>query len=848
MATSYDKSQCSYGTACWYLDDEKHCQKFEHPSYCSQKGSCENMEEDHLNKFCHVPLCEYGKKCLYFQKRDKKHCTSLRHCQPRCPYGNLCAHFHDQKHFNEEKHPFPCPCPLTPFHCPFYIELSEAMDMSSVSIKSQEHCLQYGHVCRFGRHCQNKAPLHHEKSIHIARYLCPYDGKCRKVHQEEHLNSYTHSNVADIRRVCTDGDQCSQLRKFEHTIRHRHARINENIGVVRYHGLNLEINFIQNHHNSINRVLTYIQNKKWKPLSSGDIPSEILEWCHIVKPVHRCNPIVFESIFLHGHVMSREYMENLKNITFVVNSIMHHGRIRRIENLNIPQITQYAKEYVTTLVTTEFEKANFPSKTSDMNKIKVQENRLVTTINARELDVLKTKAIEIAQAAIKLHSNPAGIGHQPDKILGTHKHIFAVLGPHLGHYYGDVFIVFKRDILHHPDSNVCVQAATTCLSGNAFRWRPWLGADPGTEDKRVQVYGNTKLHAAVPGFEKSLALELMAITSQELSLNSMDIDLKTMFNRWLKVDSHRTIEAHLPELISLDYIDHIYIPQNLLDTLSTATRSAIDIVFKNSITISPYEGDINQETKVFQPLPNKKERADHQNFVVDKLMKHYDRTIQTYPARPIQGTIITIPGSKCTENVILPLTISQAYEHYRIENHENPSDNIVYIYWQAMNGNIMLVLSNEALNHEKDQTRLRCLICYIASRIESPHDTNYHEGTTYLNCGQPIQHPVFVTKHQYRASSNTFHMGSNMDDYITYCLEIHRADGKVILRQAGSNAIYNHQQLTTNFNRKELDLEKLEFIHLTTDSKNVPVRNLIVCFEKQMELHPSFDPAYKKTA
>jgi hypothetical protein len=227
-------------------------------------------------------------------------------------------------------------------------------------------------------------------------------------------------------------------------------------------------------------------------------------------------------------------------------------------------------------------------------------------------------------------------------------------------------------------------------------------------------------------------------------------------------------------------------------------------------------------------------------------MKTYDRAIHSYPARPIQGTIITIPGSKCIENVILPLTISQAYEHYRIENQENPSNNIVYIYWQAINGNMMLVLSNEALDHEKDQTHLSCLICYIASRTES-YDTNYHEGTTYLNYGQPIQHPVFVTKHQYRTNSNAFHMGSNIDDYITYCLEIHRLDGKVILRQAGSNAIYNHQELIANFSKKELDLEKLEFIHLTTDSKNVSVRNLIVCFEKQMELHPSFDPTYKKT-
>jgi hypothetical protein len=32
------------------------------------------------------------------------------------------------------------------------------------------------------------------------------------------------------------------------------------------------------------------------------------------------------------------------------------------------------------------------------------------------MNALTTKTIEIAQASIKLHSDPAGIGHPPDKL------------------------------------------------------------------------------------------------------------------------------------------------------------------------------------------------------------------------------------------------------------------------------------------------------------------------------------------------------------------------------------------------------------------------------------------------
>ncbi|CAF4676902.1 unnamed protein product, partial [Rotaria magnacalcarata] len=80
-------------------------------------------------------------------------------------------------------------------------------------------------------------------------------------------------------------------------------------------------------------------------------------------------------------------------------------------------------------------------------------------------------------------------------------------------------IVFKREILHHPDANFSIQAATSFASGNAFVLRPWLGTDPGSLDERVKLYHQSKLNASVPGYEHAAALELIAFSSFDLKLN-----------------------------------------------------------------------------------------------------------------------------------------------------------------------------------------------------------------------------------------------------------------------------------------------------------------------------------------
>jgi hypothetical protein len=162
-----------------------------------------------------------------------------------------------------------------------------------------------------------------------------------------------------------------------------------------------------------------------------------------------------------------------------------------------------------------------------------------------------------------------------------------------------------------------------------------------------------------------------------------------------------------------------------------------------------------------------------------------------------------------------------------------------------MNGDMMLTVSNEKIEPGEEKFNLRCVICYIAVKPPTVIE-NYHEGFSYLNDGLPYQHGNNVTAVQFKAKSNTFYRGCNTDDYLTFCLKISHRTGQVTLSHAGPNGIYNHEKIEYQFNKSDLDLSKLDFIHLSAGAQDVPVRNLTINFEPIPELHPSVDTEFKK--
>ncbi|CAF1104234.1 unnamed protein product [Adineta ricciae] len=843
---------CKHGAQCRDIDDEEHSRRFEHPSFCPAGGVCQNTTETHEKQYRHLPLCKDSHKCLEFKKGNSAHCSTCRHYMPVCKHAQHCTNFHNRDHMNNYKHTFPTPCPWTPYNCQFHGELTQSSNGGKASHVAHQHCADYGHVCVFGRNCHDPNAWHEEKVIHVPRKLCKYADKCNKLNQEDHLNSFTHPNIRDIRIACKNGDKCDERSDISHLARYRHAMTFTDSGVVKYFHLNKDINFVQNQSDNIKRVLAYAEKQNWKDFSMKSIAVEIIDWIRTIQPVHRCKGDIFESIILHGHLMSLEYMDKLSKPAFVANSILQHSQIRQIERLKIPECANNAKGYITALVTDIYAKAGFlkayagdltgtlTAHTDNAAYLEDCEEQIkskghvlsVQLNNPQDMNIIRAKTKQIAEASIKLSSNKTGIGYEVDKKLGTNKTIFSILGPHTGHYYGDIVLVLKREILHHPDANFSIQAGTSYFSGNCYSWRPWFGTapNPKVDATQIDLFHKTKMHASVSGYEYATALELIAVTSHKSKLKPSEVDLDKVLERWNTVDSHEVIEAHLPQLIPLDYIEHIYMPKTVHQALTEDTRKIVDDLFKDCLTVSDKSPD------------------EYKKFIITELTQRFRPDGRGTVSRPIRGACLTIPATNLNDHYVVPLTISQAEEQYR---HNDPSiteDSTVYIYWQLMNGDMMLTLSATNIDTHDNATKHSCLVCYVAPKpVFYPSDgLEYHEQISYLNSGQPFEHSVFLKEKRFAGKSTDFYMGCNTDDIMTLCLEIQRATGTVSLYHAGPNAIYNHQKIFCKFLRHELNTKKLEFIHVSAGNGTVPVRNLIVTFKKQEDLHPTFDEDFVK--
>lgn len=88
---------------------------------------------------------------------------------------------------------------------------------------------------------------------------------------------------------------------------------------------------------------------------------------------------------------------------------------------------------------------------------------------------LEELAQEFAEASLNLGNpeNYKGLRYKVDEEMKTDETVFAIMGPHIGYYYGCIILIFKRDIMAHPDFSTTCGAGTSHASGRArtFKWK-----------------------------------------------------------------------------------------------------------------------------------------------------------------------------------------------------------------------------------------------------------------------------------------------------------------------------------------------------------------------------------------
>ena len=157
---------------------------------------------------------------------------------------------------------------------------------------------------------------------------------------------------------------------------------------------------------------------------------------------------------------------------------------------------------------------------------------------------------------------------------------------------------------------------------------------------------------------------------------------------------------------------------------------------------------------------------------------------------------------------------------------------------------MMITLSDEPIDPETRQPHTKHLVCYIAER-SSATTTDYHETYSYINADEPLRHALIMNTGDCSASSRSFHRGCNIEDFLTYYLKIEKKTGQVTLSHAGPNSIYCYETIAYQFSKTTLDLNKLNYIHVSAGAQKVPIRNLVISFEQISDLHPSFDKNFK---
>ena len=419
-----------------------------------------------------------------------------------------------------------------------------------------------------------------------------------------------------------------------------------------------------------------------------------------------------------------------------------------------------------------------------------------------------------------------GIGYDPDIALGTDKHLFSILGPHTGSHYGNIIIIFKQEVMNHPDSNFSIQAATSFHSGKGYQWRQWL-RDPGSSEERVKSFHHSKFHCSIPNYESAVALQLMASAGSDRK--TTDVDLQTIIKWWRSNDSHMVLESHLPQLIPVDYIDHIYMPRQIFDSLSRNAQQAAQSIFRYALTISDETGQA------------------YESFVYSEMIKRIEHNMGKDSL--LQGMIITLPASSFYEHVPLPMTVRQSWElfsHNKSKSDPRHQPEMTLIYWQAMHGDMMVTLSTEPIDFTKEQLNRRCLICYVAE-VPLTSSSDYHESYSYITSDHPLKHPVISREAKYKKGSCRFYRGVNTNNYLTFCLKIEYSKDRVSLSHAGASSLYNHEVIVAEFTKSELDLTKLDYVHVSAGNGTVPVKNMVIRHEPIIDLHPSFDANFKRS-
>jgi len=629
---SRHQQDCPQGGLCPMIDEENHKVQFAHPEeYCSLEGECQSMDLDHLRSKRHLPTCENGGSDSCPLYHDAKHRMQLRHPQKPCPMMGQCYMLDDPHHIAAFAHPFSHPCPDTP----------------NCNDTSKAHLEQYSHVCKDGSACKvADQKEHRSRHIHFPPHNCPDPG-CTRV-DEDHLGTYAHPGVPDIRPPCKAGAGCPLQHELEHVRQHAHPDTSQELCAVApmFEGQTpgAEIDFAANVQQLKMAILEWMRRTSiCPPICDSPEFQRIVEFFRNSRPVHRCSFDKLQNMLRTGAVLSLHMVETLlSNVAQMVDLVLTHPMVLEV-------VHQYAehrsalRDMVKNKLLLEVQKQVKNLKAEecsgemvhyDVAKVRYYEETLRREFGPLMLSMadsipLLDQVIEgMVQSAVAVRK--AGLSFDRDKEIGTDKSIFTIQGINIAGAYGRIRLIFHPDIMYHPNFYVTPMAAvffanaSDCPSQYALN-RPWIdhGYSKPWAMGGKDWFCRHMMHPSSADMYETLALEFVARVVHLNNLKDARVvtwdqvmaywhtythnpDKNVPLDQRELESSHWAPEGHCPGSMPLSYVEHVILSQETLqDTFTPLMQQTLMQTFGSKVHVEPTEQAAHEKSVQLATMPRK---------------------------------------------------------------------------------------------------------------------------------------------------------------------------------------------------------------------------------------------------
>eukprot|EP00439_Symbiodinium_sp_Y106_P048319 s3207_g6.t1 len=164
-------------------------------------------------------------------------------------------------------------------------------------------------------------------------------------------------------------------------------------------------------------------------------------------------------------------------------------------------------------------------------------------------------------------------------------------------------------------------AATYYSSGNGDAerpwWKCWKGVAPGSAFDKMTA---ERLHPSSPLFYEALALEFLAREAHKQSKPLHEITREGMLHYLKTSNAHHVVEAHLPYVTPLTWVEKVIISEHTFAKMSVADQVATRTVFGANLSDCPgYEfGRTAVELREHQSIATRTEALLRLDLAADK--------------------------------------------------------------------------------------------------------------------------------------------------------------------------------------------------------------------------------------